>query len=106
MRHLTSAIVLALALSPGSAAAQNSTSSLSVVPGLNGESSGTVTGAGPDRDGAFGTPTDAAEVRAARGSTQGSAKGSGSARGTSGAGRGTGTGTDKRGSAAAGADPR
>lgn len=99
-------LAIALALAATTAAAQNTTSGLQVVPGMSGESSGTVTGVGPDRSGAFGSPPDTRDVGAARGSTQGGAKGAGSNSGTSGAGRGSGTGTDKRGSASGGADPR
>ena len=97
---------LALAVTASAAIAQDTTSSLSVVPGLNGESSGTVTGAGPERAGAFGSPPDTPDVGAARGSTQENAKGAASGKGAAGAGRGTGTGTNKRGSIPAIADPR
>ena len=82
----------ALALTAGASFAQNSASGLSVVPGMSGESSGTVTGTGPGRTGAFGSPPDTPDVGAARGSTQGRA----SAESAAGAGRGTGTGTRKR----------
>jgi hypothetical protein len=101
--RITAAAVLALAFSL--AHAQNTTSGLNTVPGMSGESSGTVTGSGSGREGAFGTPADAPNV-GARGATDGSAKGKSSGKGSEGAGRGAGTGSDKRGSAAAGADPR
>lgn len=106
MKSLTLAAAAVLAFVAGAALAQNTTSGLQVVPGMSGESSGTVTGAGPERAGAFGSPPDTPGVGAARGSTQGSAKADASGKGKAGAGRGTGTGTDKRGSAAGGADPR
>jgi hypothetical protein len=105
MRPLTVATAFVVTLIASAAAAQNSTSSLSVDPGVNGESSGTVTGAGPERAGAFGSPPDSPDVGAARGSTRSSAKGSAAGKGTSGAGRGTGTGTNRRGGTPAMADP-
>ncbi|HEX2829805.1 MAG TPA: hypothetical protein VHP37_25890 [Burkholderiales bacterium] len=105
MKTLTLAAALALAFVATAASAQNATGSLSVVPGMNGESSGTVTGVGPERAGAFGTPPDIPDVGAARGSTRSHAKGAGSAQGSAGAGRGTGTGTKKRSTVPAIVDP-
>lgn len=105
MTRITIAAAAALTLAVGVAHAQNTTSGLSTVPGMSGESSGTVTGSGPGTEGAFGTPSGASNVGAA-GSADANAKGKSSGKGSEGAGRGTGSGTDKRGSAAAGADPR
>ena len=88
------------------APAQNSTSGLATVPGMSGESSGTVTGSGAGREGQFGSPGDRSDVGAARGSTRGDMKGS-TPRGRGKAGdNGGGTGSDRRGSASGGSDPR
>ena len=106
MKQAIVAALLTLAVA-GVAHAQNATTGLGTMPGISGESSGTVTGSGTGRDGAFGSPTDdPREVGAARSSTAGNAKGAAPAKGGASTGRGTGTGTDKRGSAPAGTDPR
>ena len=106
MRYASFAAALTLVFVSAHASAQNATSGLSVTPGMNAESSGTVTGSGGGREGAFGSPGDTRETGASRGSTDRDAKGATSGRSPAGAGRGTGTGSDKRGSASGGADPR
>jgi hypothetical protein len=77
------AIAAALAFTAGIGFAHAQTSSLGISVDMNGESGGTVTGAGAGTDGAFGTPSDARNVGAARGSTGGAAA-SGTRSGTAG----------------------
>jgi hypothetical protein len=111
MKPLILAASIAFALSAAGAQAQNATSGLKVMPGINGESGGTVTGAGPGREGLFGSPpVERRDIPADRGVT--------SSDPAKGAGRGPlmrppvpdeghrALGGRKRSSAASGADPR
>jgi hypothetical protein len=99
------AIAAALALAGCTGFAHAQTSSLGISVDMNGESGGTVTGAGAGTDGAFGTPSDARNVGAARGSTSGAAASgtrSGTAAGSNSGGRAKDAERGDRGNSASG----